>query len=144
MSDEVSRKASLTEVNLHQSRTLDYSGIFVTLLLKTQIGFMRVPASSDLEHPRRSGSCRAGSRNVLGSKSELVFRGVEGEGFPFRQFFVTCDEPRGTNRVQRCSMGIDLSGEMGESRFSIGLRHAFGMQGSLVQIQSSRPKNSSS
>jgi hypothetical protein len=36
-------------------------------------------------------------------------------------------------------MGIDFSGEIGESRLFIGLCHAFGMQGSLVQIQSSRP-----
>jgi hypothetical protein len=58
----------------------------------------------------------------------------------FRQFFVTFEDRRVLIRVSRCSMGIDFSGEIGESRLFIGLCHVFGMQGSLVQIQSSRPQ----
>jgi hypothetical protein len=57
----------------------------------------------------------------------------------FRQFFVTHGDQAMTSEVYLCSPGIDFSGEMGESRISIGLCRVFGMQGSLVQIQSSRP-----
>ncbi len=72
----------------------------------------------------------------LRGQGEFAGRGLKSS----RDFPVTVDEPMGIHTSLWCSMVIDFSGELQNDGFNNGWYAAFGMQGSLVQIQSSRPR----
>ncbi len=63
--------------------------------------------------------------------------------FSASEFFHTPSIPfggrTGTYRDMPCSIVVDFSGDLSGNRLSVSGYNGFGMQGSLVQIQSSRP-----